>query len=121
MGDAADVIVGGGVITIEVGDMDAAPTSLGDIDTNDNFEINLKQSAGITNPAIAGVYHVEVDDDGNVGTNFSVDDDAKTYHVRIDRRIGLKPNKGVSGDNTAFSGDGYDRGVSAHFHRKAQR
>ena len=108
---AGSVLISGGVIVIEVGDMNAGVDGNQGLGGGD-FTIVFRQSAGITNPAIAGVYHIEVDANGDVATDFN-DAGPDTRHVRINRSLKLSPTSGVSGEDVAISGTGYDKGVSA--------
>ena len=113
---AGSVLISGGVIIIEVGDMNGEATAnTPDLASNGGtFTIVIRQAAGITNPAIAGVYHVEVDADGNVSTNLD-DGGPDTDHVRIDRSRKLSATSGVSGDTVTASGTGYNTDISSIF------
>ena len=108
---AGSVLVSGSVIIIEVGDMNAA-TEANEGVVDGAFTIVIRQAAGITNPAIAGVYHVEVDADGDVSTELD-DGGADTHHVRIDRSRKLSGTSGVSGSTVTVSGTGYSSDISA--------
>ena len=111
---AGGVLVSGKVLIIEVGDLNPAEVTVEGIDSTpaDGYQIVLRQSAGITNPDIAGVYHVEVDDDGDVTTDLD-GTGADTAHVRIDRTRKLSGTSGVSGSTVTVSGTGYSSDISA--------
>ena len=103
---ASNVTVSGKALTIEIGDMNPGDPVVG---LSGDYEIRIRKDAGITNPATAGVYHVEIDDDTNNT------DDYSPHHVRIDRSRKLSAGSGVSGSELTVSGTGYNVGISAIF------
>ena len=62
---------------------------------------------------IAGVYHVDVDADGDVVT-LTILKPPVTCAYRS-RKLSIKPTSGVSGNDIAVSGAGYNKGISAIF------
>ena len=106
--DAAAVSVSGKTLTIEVPDTNPADAVAG---LSGEYEIRIRKDAGILNPAIAGIYHIQVDDTDDNVDNLSED----TRHVRIDRSRKLSAKSGVSGNTVTVSGTGYNTDISSIF------
>ena len=105
--DAGAVTVSGTTLRIEIGDTNPDPADVDGIAANANYEVRIRQSAGVTNPAIAGSYHVDIDDTDDATDNFDA------HHVRIDRSRKLSASSGVSGSTVTVSGTGYSTDISA--------
>ena len=103
------VSVNGKVVTITVPDMDGDASNTvaeANILAADSVMIRFKQSAGITNPNVAGMYGIKVKDGSTVaGQNV----------VMVIRSISLDPKKGSSKADVTVTGKGFSTGSATVF------
>lgn len=100
----ADVAVTGSTITIEVGDMNPDPATqvagIGD----GAVSVVIRQSAGITNPTVAGTYEAEV-------TIADTAADPQPTILPIERTLRVSPRSAKRGAEITVSGSGYANGT----------
>ncbi len=102
------IAVSGNNVTLTVPDMDGPGVAASDdnIETSDTVLIKFKQSAGITNPAIAGMHRIKIKDgSGVVGHNV----------VKVIRSISIDPKNGSSKDDVTVTGKGFSTGSATVF------